>query len=117
MPGATTLPTPSPQLTTVTGSLSSSNGININAIVAVGKKKYYSTSFSTTPNQAYGVVNNVTSTCTENYVYAVVVDMDTTVEVEQNEAYSANIVTTGNEAYYATNTFTVGSKAYYGMLK
>ena len=80
------------------------------AAVAVGKKKRHST-FTTIPNQAYGI--NVTHTCAEvsAYDYPAVMDLDITIEVKQNEAYSANIVTTGNEAY-ATNIFTVGNEAY-----
>ena len=81
--------------------------------VVVGKKKCHSTSFPLTPNQAYGI--NVTPTCGEEkayYDYPAVVDLDTTIEVKQNEVYSLNIITTGNEAY-ATNIFTAENEAYY----
>ena len=72
--------------------------------VVVRKKKCHSTSLLTTSNQTYGI--NDTVTCAEEsaYDYPAVVDLDTTIDVKQNEAYSQtmNIVTTRNEAY-ATN--------------
>ena len=97
----------------VTESLSCSDGINYNAIVGglvvvvvlvtILTLLVVATSSVVVRKRKCSIRINVTCTSTEEsaYDYPAGMDLDTAIEVKQNEAYATNISTADNEAYNA----------------